>query len=88
MAFLLFALHCFLAWFILQPPKRRLYAPPKRQLTFNALHPFKSQKIVFFINIHLLLASFRNLGSNIKGGTQTEGVWEQGTDENIWTEEG
>jgi hypothetical protein len=26
--------------------------------------------------------------SNIKGGTQTEGVWEQGAEENIWTEEG
>jgi hypothetical protein len=25
----------------------------------------------------------RNLVSNIKGGTQTEGVWEQGADENI-----
>jgi hypothetical protein len=27
-----------------------------------------------------------NLVSDIKGGTQTEGVWEQGTEENIWTE--
>jgi hypothetical protein len=26
--------------------------------------------------------------SDIKGGTQTEGVWEQGAEENIWTEEG
>jgi hypothetical protein len=29
----------------------------------------------------------RNLVSNIKGGTQTEGVWEQGAGENIWNEE-
>jgi hypothetical protein len=28
-----------------------------------------------------------NLASNIKGGTQTEGVWEQGIEENIWTED-
>jgi hypothetical protein len=28
----------------------------------------------------------RNLVSNIKGGTQTEGVGEQGAEENIWTE--
>jgi hypothetical protein len=30
----------------------------------------------------------RNLVSDIKGGTQTEGVWEQGAEEDIWTEEG
>jgi hypothetical protein len=29
-----------------------------------------------------------NLVSNIKGATKTEGVWEQGSEENIWTEEG
>jgi hypothetical protein len=29
-----------------------------------------------------------NLVSEIKGGTQTEGVWEQGAEGNIWTEEG
>jgi hypothetical protein len=29
-----------------------------------------------------------NLVSDIKGGTQTEGVWEQGAEENIWTKEG
>jgi hypothetical protein len=29
----------------------------------------------------------RNLVSNIKGGTQTEGVCEQGSQENIWSEE-
>jgi hypothetical protein len=29
----------------------------------------------------------RNLVSDIKGGTHTEGVWEQGAEENIWTEE-
>jgi hypothetical protein len=29
-----------------------------------------------------------NLVSNIEGGTQTERVWEQGAEENIWTEEG
>jgi hypothetical protein len=29
----------------------------------------------------------QNLVSDIKGGTETEGVWEQGADENIWTEE-
>jgi hypothetical protein len=29
-----------------------------------------------------------NLVSDIKGGTETEGVWEQGTEENIWMEEG
>jgi hypothetical protein len=27
----------------------------------------------------------RNLVSNIKGGTQTKGVWEQGAEENIWS---
>jgi hypothetical protein len=26
--------------------------------------------------------------SDIKGGKQAEGVWEQGAEENIWTEEG
>jgi hypothetical protein len=26
------------------------------------------------------------LVSDIKGGTQTEGVWEQGAEENVWTE--
>jgi hypothetical protein len=29
-----------------------------------------------------------NLASDIKGRTQTEGVWEQGVEENIWTDEG
>jgi hypothetical protein len=29
-----------------------------------------------------------NLVSDIKGGTYTEGVWEQGAEEDIWTEEG
>jgi hypothetical protein len=29
-----------------------------------------------------------HLVSDIKGGTQTEGVWEQGAEEDIWTEEG
>jgi hypothetical protein len=29
-----------------------------------------------------------NLVSDIKGETQTEGVWEQGAEEDIWTEEG
>jgi hypothetical protein len=28
-----------------------------------------------------------NVVSNIKGGTQTEGVWGQDAEENIWTEE-
>jgi hypothetical protein len=28
-----------------------------------------------------------NLVSDIKEGTQTEGVWEQGVEENIWTKE-
>jgi hypothetical protein len=28
-----------------------------------------------------------NLVSNIKGGIQTEGVLEQGAEQNIWTEE-
>jgi hypothetical protein len=28
------------------------------------------------------------LVSDIKGWTQTEGVWEQGAEEDIWTEEG
>jgi hypothetical protein len=28
------------------------------------------------------------LVSDIKGGTQTEGVWEQGAEEDIWTEDG
>jgi hypothetical protein len=28
-----------------------------------------------------------NLVSDIKGGTKTEGVLEQGAEENIWTEE-
>jgi hypothetical protein len=27
------------------------------------------------------------LASDIKGGTQTEGVWEQGAEEDIWIEE-
>jgi hypothetical protein len=25
---------------------------------------------------------------HVKGRTQTEGVWEQGAEENIWTQEG
>jgi hypothetical protein len=29
-----------------------------------------------------------NLVSEIKGGTQTEGVWQQGAEEDIWTKEG
>jgi hypothetical protein len=29
-----------------------------------------------------------NLVSDIKGGTQTEVVWEQGAEEDIWTNEG
>jgi hypothetical protein len=28
----------------------------------------------------------RNLVSDIKGGTQTEGVWEQGAEEDNWTD--
>jgi hypothetical protein len=27
----------------------------------------------------------RNSDSDINGGTKTEGVWEQGAEENIWT---
>jgi hypothetical protein len=27
-----------------------------------------------------------NFGSNIKGGTLTEGVWAQGAEENIWND--
>jgi hypothetical protein len=27
------------------------------------------------------------LGLDIKRGTQTEGIWEQGAEENIWTKE-
>jgi hypothetical protein len=34
-----------------------------------------------------MLSWVRNLVSNIKGGTLTEGVGEQGADKNIWTEE-
>jgi hypothetical protein len=29
----------------------------------------------------------QNLVSNIKGETQTDGVWEQGAEEIIWSEE-
>jgi hypothetical protein len=29
-----------------------------------------------------------NLDSDFMGGTQTEGVWEQGAEEDIWTEGG
>jgi hypothetical protein len=29
-----------------------------------------------------------NLVFDIKGGTQTDGVWEQGAEKDIWTEEG
>jgi hypothetical protein len=29
-----------------------------------------------------------NLVFDIKGGTWTEGVWQQGAEENIWTKEG
>jgi hypothetical protein len=29
----------------------------------------------------------RKLVSNIKGGTQTDGVWKQVAEDNIWTEE-
>jgi hypothetical protein len=29
----------------------------------------------------------RNLVSDIKGAKYTEGVWEQGAEENIWSEE-
>jgi hypothetical protein len=29
-----------------------------------------------------------NLVSDIKGGTQTESVWAQGAEEDIWTDEG
>jgi hypothetical protein len=29
-----------------------------------------------------------NLASDIKGGTKTQSVWEQGAEEDIWTEEG
>jgi hypothetical protein len=28
------------------------------------------------------------MGVKLKGGTMTEGVWEQGVEEDIWTEEG
>jgi hypothetical protein len=33
------------------------------------------------------LEAVRNLVSEIKGGTRIEGVWEQGAEENIWSEE-
>jgi hypothetical protein len=29
-----------------------------------------------------------NLVSDIKGGTYTVGIWEQGAEDDIWTEEG
>jgi hypothetical protein len=29
----------------------------------------------------------RNLVSDIKGGISTEGIWEEGAEEDIWTEE-
>jgi hypothetical protein len=31
--------------------------------------------------------ALRNFDSDIKGGTWTESVWEQGAEENIYTEE-
>jgi hypothetical protein len=33
------------------------------------------------------MVAHRNLVSDIKGGIQTEGVWEQGAEEDIWSEE-
>jgi hypothetical protein len=36
----------------------------------------------------VVLYGCENLISDIKGGAQTEGVWEQGAEEDIWTEEG
>jgi hypothetical protein len=34
---------------------------------------------------NILLEVWSNLVSNIKGRAFTEGVWEQGAEENIWT---
>jgi hypothetical protein len=39
----------FLARSILRPLRLRRYVPLKRRLTFNGLHSFISQKIIFFI---------------------------------------
>jgi hypothetical protein len=40
------------------------------------------------INKYRNLRTQLRLVSDIKGGTQTEGEWEQGAEEDIWTEEG
>jgi hypothetical protein len=47
-------------------------------------------KCWYLIRIPCSFGSVRvwNLVSDIKGGTLTEGVWEQGAEEDIWTEEG
>jgi hypothetical protein len=41
-----------------------------------------------FFNIYAFLRAISKRVSDSKGGTKTEGVWEQGVEENIWTKEG
>jgi hypothetical protein len=50
----------------------------------------KNVKIRVYKTILFACGSIRvwNMVSDIKGGTLTEGVWEQGAEENIWTKEG
>jgi hypothetical protein len=42
---------------------------------------------IYIHNYNFACGSMWVLVSNIKGGTETEGVGEQGAEENIWTEE-
>jgi hypothetical protein len=53
----------------------------------SAVKKFKNENIQDY-NFVCGSVWVRNLVSDIKGGTQTEDVREQGAEENIWTEEG
>ena len=52
-----------------------------------AIQKFKDQDIQNY-NFACCFVWVWNLVADIEGGKETEGVWEYGVEENIWTEEG
>jgi hypothetical protein len=51
---------------------------------------FTKDKVLKYTNYNFAYSFVRawNLVSDIKGRTETEGIWEKGAQDNIWTEEG
>ena len=61
-----------------------LYSVQQSFVFQAAIQKFKDQDILNY-NIACFFVWVWNLVADIAGGKETEGVWEQGVEENIWT---